>query len=166
MSYNWFYWFLITALIEKQSKTATIVVPLQSFVLKEIMMQCSNDSKREVKNLPVVRDFLFSDFRNIPERTDFAPQKSVNLLHLSETTCKRNTKNNRAFNFSTIERILRADKAPGKGKEVFGSYKRSLEWRRNTPSNLEGYLFLSTLSSFDEIQMELTQVERIEHRIL
>ena len=112
------------------------------------------------------KDFTFNDFKKIAAKTDFTQKEWSELLHISERTLQRYSKDNSPFNFSVTDRILQIDKVIKRGYEVFGSYEKFLLWIRDNPYMLEGRLSLHSLSSFEGINKVLIQLGRIEHGIL
>ena len=114
----------------------------------------------------LTKDFTFNDFKKIAAKTDFTQKEWSELLHISERTLQRYSKDNSPFNFSVTDRILQIDKVIKRGYEVFGSYEKFLLWIRDNPYMLEGRLSLHSLSSFEGINKVLIQLGRIEHGIL
>ncbi len=114
----------------------------------------------------LTKDFTFNDFKKIAAKTDFTQKEWSELLHISERTLQRYSKDNSSFNFSVTDRILQIDKVIKRGYEVFGSYEKFLLWIRDNPYMLEGRLSLHSLSSFEGINKVLIQLGRIEHGIL
>jgi uncharacterized protein (DUF2384 family) len=112
------------------------------------------------------KEFTFNDFKKIASKTDFTLKEWAAVLHISERTLQRYAKDNSAFGFSLIDRILQINKVIKRGYEVFGSYEKFLLWIRDNPYMLEGRLSLQSLASFDGINNLLTQLGRIEHGIL
>lgn len=111
-------------------------------------------------------DLSFVDFKKIASKTDFTQKEWSDILHISERTLQRYSKDNSSFSFSVSDRILQIKKVFERGKEVFGTYEKFNRWLRENPSMLEGRLSLHSLASFDGINNVLTQIGRIEHGIL
>lgn len=118
------------------------------------------------KHLKLTKDFNYTDFKKITEKTDFTQKEWAEILHISERTLQRYSKDNSSFNFNITDRILQIDKVLDRGLEVFGSYEKFLRWLRDDPYMLEGGLTLHSLGSFEGINNVLTQLGRIEHGIL
>ena len=118
-----------------------------------------------LKVYPLVKEFNFKEFKKIADKVSFTQQEWSNILHISERTIQRYSKNNGIFSFSVTDRILQIDKVIRKGIEVFGSIDKFLSWIRNNPSALEGTISLNSLGSFEGINLTLRQLGRIEHGI-
>ncbi|MDQ2718434.1 MAG: DUF2384 domain-containing protein [Bacteroidota bacterium] len=118
------------------------------------------------KRYNITKDFTFHDFRKIASKTDFTQKEWSDILHISERTLQRYSKDNSAFSFSVTDRILQIDKVFERGLEVFGSYEKFLRWLRDDPYMLEGRLSLHSLAGFEGINHVLTQLGRIEYGIL
>jgi putative toxin-antitoxin system antitoxin component (TIGR02293 family) len=108
----------------------------------------------------------FTDFKKIASKTDLTQKEWSDILHISERTLQRYSKDNSSFSFSVADRIIQIKKVFERGKEVFGTYEKFNRWLRENPSMLEGRLSLHSLASFDGINNVLTQIGRIEHGIL
>ena len=119
-----------------------------------------------IKNIKITKDFTYNDFKKIAAKTDFTQKEWSDILHISERTLQRYSKDNSAFSFSVTDRILQINKIFERGQEVFGSYKRFNSWLRENPNMLEGPLSIQSLASFEGINNVLTQIGRIEHGIL
>lgn len=113
----------------------------------------------------LTKDFTYNNFKKIAAKTDFTQKEWSDILHISERTLQRYSKDNTTFNFSVTDRILQIDKVLHRGEEVFGSYEKFLQWLRNDPYMLEGRLSFNALASFEGINNILTQLGRIEHGI-
>ena len=118
-----------------------------------------------IKTYPLLKEFNYKEFKKIADKVSFTQQEWSDILHISERTIQRYSKNNGIFNFSVTDRILQVDKVIRKGVEVFGSVNKFLSWIRNNPSALEGTLSLGSLGSFEGINLTLRQLGRIEHGI-
>ena len=117
------------------------------------------------KQMKITKDLTFNDFKKIASKTDFTQIEWSDILHISERTLQRYSKENSVFSFSVTDRILQIDKVLKRGLEVFGSYGKFLLWIRDNPYMLEGRLSLLSLASFEGINNVLTQLGRIEHGI-
>jgi putative toxin-antitoxin system antitoxin component (TIGR02293 family) len=118
-----------------------------------------------LKHQKLTKDFTYDEFKKITSKTDFTQKEWSDILHISERTLQRYSKDNSTFNFSVTDRILQIDKVLERGLEVFGSYEKFLRWLRDDPYMLEGRLSLFSLASFEGINNVLTQIGRIEHGI-
>ncbi|MEP6584643.1 MAG: antitoxin Xre-like helix-turn-helix domain-containing protein [Ginsengibacter sp.] len=118
------------------------------------------------RQINITKDFTFSEFKKIADKVDLTQKEWSDVLHISERTLQRYSKDNSTFNFSLIDRILLIDKVLRKGITVFGSAKNFLIWLKAEPLSIEGKLGFGSLASFDGTAKILNQLGRIEHGIL
>ncbi len=118
------------------------------------------------KNMPLVKDFNYKEFKKIADKVPFTQKEWADILHISERTLQRYAKENGNFNFNVADRILQIDKVIKRGIEVFGNLDKFINWIRDNPYMLEGRLSVQSLASFEGINKILTQLGRIEHGIL
>ncbi len=118
------------------------------------------------KQIRLTKEFTFSEFKKIADKVEITQKEWSDILHISERTLQRYSKDNTAFNFSVIDRILLIDKVIKKGVDVFGTAKDFIIWLKQEPSSIEGKLHFSCLASFDGTSKILNQLGRIEHGIL
>ncbi len=116
-----------------------------------------------VKQMPLVKDFTYKEFKKITDKVPFTLQEWSDLLHISERTLHRYAKANSSFPFSVTDRILQIEKVIQRGVEVFGNLEKFISWLRSNPYMLEGRLSLQSLRSIEGINLVLTQIGRIEH---
>ena len=114
----------------------------------------------------ILKDFTFEDFKKISSKIDFTQKEWADILHISERTLQRYSKDNTSFSFSATDRILQINKVITRGKEVFGSVEKFNLWLRENHSMPEGELSIYSLATFEGINHLLTQLGRIEHGIL
>lgn len=107
--------------------------------------------------------FAFNQFQKIADKTDFTQKDWADILHLSERTIQRYSKDNSSFSFSASDRIAQVNKILEKGKEVFGSYFIFLNWLRSEPTILEGRISIHSLSTIEGCHQIQTQLGRIQH---
>ena len=119
-----------------------------------------------VRQMPLVKDFNYREFKKVAEKVPFTLQEWSDILHISERTLHRYAKANSNFPFSVVDRILQIDKVIKRGIHVFGSLEKFIEWLRINPPALEGRISISSLRSIEGINLVLTQLGRIEHGIL
>lgn len=119
-----------------------------------------------VKQMAVVKDFNYKEFKKIADKVPFTLQEWSQLLHISERTLQRYAKANTNFPFSVVDRILQIDKVIKRGTEVFGSLDKFISWLRINPPALEGRISVDSLRTIEGINLVLTQIGRIEHGIL
>ena len=118
---------------------------------------------RSVKALPQVKDFTYSEFKKIADKTPFTQAEWASILHLSERTLQRYAKNNGSFAPINAERALQIEKVIKEAKVTFGKVENFYNWLKREPYMLEGNLSFSSLTSYEGIQRVLTQLGRIQH---
>ena len=62
------------------------------------------------KNYRLTKEFTYNEFKKIAAKTDFTQKEWSDILHISERTLQRYSKENSAFSFSLTDRILQIDK--------------------------------------------------------
>ena len=118
---------------------------------------------RNVKALPVVKDFTYNEFKKIADKSPFTQSEWAALLHVSERTLQRYAKNNSSFAPINAERALQIDKVLKEAKLSFGKVENFYTWIKRNPYMLEGNLSFDSLKSYEGIQKVLTQLGRIQH---
>ena len=118
------------------------------------------------KHMKLTKEFTYNEFKKISDKVDLTQKEWSEILHISERTLQRYAKDNSAFNFSVIDRILLIDKVLKKGIDVFGNVIDFITWLKNDPLSIEGELGLHSLASFDGVTKVLNQLGRIEYGIL
>ncbi len=121
---------------------------------------------RSVKALAQVKDFTYSEFKKIADKTPFTQAEWASILHVSERTLQRYAKNNGSFAPINAERAVQIEKVIKEGKITFGKVENFYNWLKRNPYMLEGNLSFSSLTSYEGIQKVLTQLGRIQHGIL
>ncbi len=120
---------------------------------------------RTVKVLPQVKDFTYSEFKKIADKSPFTQSEWAAILHVSERTLQRYAKSNGSFAPINAERALQIDKVLKEGKTTFGKIENFYNWIKREPYMLEGNLSLHSLTTYEGIQKVLTQLSRIQHGI-
>ena len=118
---------------------------------------------RSVKALPQVKDFTYSEFKKIADKTPFTQAEWASILHVSERTLQRYAKNNGSFAPINAERAVQIEKVIKEGKVTFGKVESFYNWLKRKPYMLEGNLSFESLTSYEGIQKVLTQLGRIQH---
>jgi putative toxin-antitoxin system antitoxin component (TIGR02293 family) len=121
---------------------------------------------RNVKTLPLVKDFTYNEFKKIADKSPFTQAEWAAILHVSERTLQRYAKNNSSFAPINAERALQIDKVLKEGRFTFGKIDNFYTWIKRGPYMLEGNLSFNSLTSYEGIQKVLTQLGRIQHGIL
>src|SRR5450432_2754396 len=130
--------------------------------ISNIKNQSQKNSKRSMaekpemayypsKYLKLTKEFTYTEFKKISDKVELTQKEWSEILHISERTLQRYAKDNSAFNFSLIDRILLIDKVFKKGIGVFGNVIDFITWLKNDPISIEGELGLYSLASFDGI---------------
>ncbi|MBC7936224.1 MAG: hypothetical protein H7Y86_12815 [Rhizobacter sp.] len=123
-------------------------------------------SYRTIRAIPTLKDFDYNEFKKISDKAPFSQVEWAGILHLSERTLQRYSKNNGVFAPMNAERILQIAKVLEQGKITFGSVNSFYTWLKDEPRMLEGNLSFESLSSYDGIERILTQLGRIQYGLL
>lgn len=123
----------------------------------------SATAHRTAKALPQVKDFSYTEFKKIADKTPFTQAEWAAILHVSERTLQRYAKNNGIFAAINAERAIHIDKVIKEGKSTFGKVENFYNWLKGKPYMLEGNLSFHSLTSYEGIQKVLTQLGRIQH---
>jgi putative toxin-antitoxin system antitoxin component (TIGR02293 family) len=118
---------------------------------------------RSIKAIPQVKDFTYSEFKKIADKTPFTQAEWASILHVSERTLQRYSKNNGSFAPINAERALQIEKVLKEGEFTFGKVENFYNWLKKDPYMLEGNLSFNSLTTYDGIQKVLTQLGRIQH---
>jgi uncharacterized protein (DUF2384 family) len=118
---------------------------------------------RSVKALPQVKEFTFSEFKKIADKSPFTQAEWASILHVSERTLQRYAKNNGSFAPINAERALQIEKVLKEGKITFGKVENFYNWLKRNPFMLGGNLSFDSLYSANGIERILTQLTRIQH---
>ena len=118
---------------------------------------------RTLKSWPAVKDFTYTEFKKIADKTPFTQAEWAAMLHVSERTLQRYAKNNGHFAAINAERALQLDKVLKEAKITFGKIENFYNWIKSDPYMLEGNLSLNSLTSYNGIEKVLTQLGRIQH---
>jgi uncharacterized protein (DUF2384 family) len=120
---------------------------------------------RTVKRLPTIADFPFSKFEKIATRVPFSLSEWANILHLSERTLQRYTKNKSSFEGIYTDRILHIEQLINLGLETFGNADAFYEWLHKEKKVLGYTLNFQSLYSMQGIQYIIDQIERIQQGV-
>jgi putative toxin-antitoxin system antitoxin component (TIGR02293 family) len=118
---------------------------------------------RSIKVLPQVKDFTYSEFKKIADKSPFTQSEWAAILHVSERTLQRYAKSNGSFAPINAERAVQIEKVLKEGKTTFGKVENFYNWLKRNPYMLEGNLSFNSLTSYEGIQKVLTQLSRIQH---
>ncbi|MFT3911242.1 MAG: DUF2384 domain-containing protein [Ferruginibacter sp.] len=134
---------------QKEAKFSTVNEPMATY--------------KAFKTVPQLKDFNYTEFKKIADKTPFTLAEWAGILHLSERTLQRYAKNNGNFAPINAERALQIEKVLKEGKIAFGNTQNFYNWLKRNPAMLEGSLSLESLHSLDGIEKVLTQLGRIQH---
>ena len=112
---------------------------------------------------PVTKDFTYSEFKKIADKTPFTQAEWAAILHVSERTLQRYAKSNGVFASINAERAMQIANVLKEGKITFGSIDNFYKWLKEEPYMLEGNLSFQSLTSADGINRILIQLSRIQH---
>ena len=120
---------------------------------------------RPVKKLAVAADFPFSRFKKIANLVPFTLNDWANILHLSERTLQRYSKNNNAFEGIYADRILHIEQLIQRGLETFGDAVFLYDWLHREKKILGVNLNFQSLYTTRGIQDLINQMERIQQGV-
>ncbi|UEG49952.1 DUF2384 domain-containing protein [Ferruginibacter lapsinanis] len=118
---------------------------------------------KNIKLIPSVKDFTYSEFKKIADKTPFTQAEWASILHVSERTLQRYAKNNSSFAPINAERALQIAKVLKEAKIAFGNIDNFYNWLKRNPYMLEGNLSFNSLTTYEGIEKVLTQLGRIQH---
>jgi putative toxin-antitoxin system antitoxin component (TIGR02293 family) len=121
---------------------------------------------RTVKVIPSVKNYTYSEFKKVADKTPFTQAEWASVLHVSERTLQRYAKNNSSFAPINADRALQITSVINEGKKTFGKTELFYQWLKNKPLMLEGQLSFESLTTTNGIQLILIQLGRIQHGIL
>ena len=134
----------------------------QGKIKKTIEVNDPQEAYKSVRLVPKLKDFNYTEFKKIADKTPFTLSEWSSILHLSERTLQRYAKNNGNFAAINAERALQIEKVIKEGKLAFGNTQNFYEWLKRNPYMLEGQLSLDSLYSLDGIEKVLSQLGRIQ----
>jgi uncharacterized protein (DUF2384 family) len=121
---------------------------------------------RTVRTLPLVADFPYRKFEKIAARVPFTQKEWASILHLSEKTLQRYSKDNKNFEGIYVDRILHMQELIETGLETFTSPEAFYRWlKRDTPM-LGTVLHFADLSTTNGIREHIDAMERMQHGII
>ena len=112
-----------------------------------------------------LKDFTYNSFKKVADKVPFTQAEWANILHVSERTLQRYSKDNHSFAPINAERIVLIEKVLQQAKITFGNTDKFYDWIKREPYMMEGNLSVQSLSTFEGIQNVLTQLGRIQHGI-
>jgi putative toxin-antitoxin system antitoxin component (TIGR02293 family) len=140
----------------KQNK----VSPTTQNIVQEPAMFYGN-----LKKTISLKEFTYNDFKKIADRVPFTIAEWASILHVSERTLQRYSKNNSSFAPINAERITLIENVLKEAKNTFGKIENFYTWIKREPYMVDGNISLESLSTYEGIQNVLTQLGRIQHGI-
>lgn len=120
---------------------------------------------RSAKRLPVLADFDSKKFEKIASLVPFTQKEWSNILHLSERTLQRYSKENKSFEGIYVDRILQLGQLIEMGLETFTSPDAFYRWLKKEKKVLGHALNFESLYSTQGIRDTIDQIARIQHGV-
>lgn len=120
---------------------------------------------RPVKRLPVVVDFPYRKFEKIAALVPFTQKEWANILHLSERTLQRYSKDNSSFEGIYVDRILQIEQMIHLGLETFTDAAAFYRWLQREKKVLGQILNFESLYSTQGIKDITDQIGRIQYGV-
>lgn len=119
-----------------------------------------------VKKIPEVLDYPYRKFEKIARQVPFTQKEWAAILHLSEKTLQRYSKDNKNFEGIYVDRILQMQEMIETGLETFTSSEAFYRWLKRDKPMLGIVLHFSNLESSKGIQEHIDAMERLQHGII
>ena len=120
---------------------------------------------RTVKKLPDVADFSYRRFEKIAKLVSFTQKEWASILHLSERTLQRYSKDNASFEGIYTDRILHIEQLLKAGLETFVNAEAFCNWLRKEKMVMGTLLNFESLYSARGIQELTDQLGRIQYGV-
>ncbi|MEP7318510.1 MAG: antitoxin Xre-like helix-turn-helix domain-containing protein [Panacibacter sp.] len=120
---------------------------------------------RTVKKLPDVADFSYRKFEKIAKMMPFTQKEWANILHLSDRTLQRYSKDNANFEGIYTDRILHVEQLIKAGLETFINAEAFYNWLKKEKMVMGTLLNFESLYSARGIQELTDQLGRIQHGV-
>ncbi|QEC66416.1 hypothetical protein FRZ67_03535 [Panacibacter ginsenosidivorans] len=117
------------------------------------------------KRLPVVADYPYRKFEKIAALIPFTQKEWSNILHLSERTLQRYSKDNSSFEGIYVDRILQIEQMIQMGLETFTDAEAFYKWLHREKKVLGQVLNFESLYSTQGIQDITDQLGRIQYGV-
>ena len=121
---------------------------------------------RSVKIIPAILDFPYKKFEKIAAKVPFTQKEWAAILHLSEKTLQRYSKDNKSFEGIYVDRILKMGELIEMGLDTFTSPEAFYRWLKRDKPILGVLLNFSSLRSSDGIQEHINTIGRMQHGII
>ena len=118
-----------------------------------------------VNRLPIIEKLTYFQFRHIAGKVPFTQKEWANMLHLSERTLQRYSRDNSTFEGLYVDRILHIQQLIDMGLETFISAGALYTWLKND-KNVGGHLLnFESLYSSQGIQDVIDEIGRIQYGV-
>ena len=117
------------------------------------------------KRLPVVADFPYRKFEKIMALVPFTQKEWANILHLSERTLQRYSKDNNSFEGIYVDRILQLEQLIQIGLETFVDAEALYRWLHREKKVLGHVINFESLYSTQGIQDIIDEIGRIQYGV-
>ena len=121
---------------------------------------------RSVKILPTIQDFSYKKFEKIAKKVPFTQKEWASILHLSEKTLQRYSKDNKSFEGIYVDRILKMQELIEMGLDTFTSPEAFYRWLKRDKPMMGILLTFSDLLSGEGIQEHINAIGRMQHGII
>ena len=121
---------------------------------------------RSVKILPAIQDFSYKKFEKIANKVPFTQKEWASILHLSEKTLQRYSKDNKSFEGIYVDRILKMQELIEMGLDTFSSPEAFYRWLKRDKPMMGILLTFSDLLSGEGIQEHINAIGRMQHGII
>ena len=121
---------------------------------------------RSVKILPTVQDFSYKKFEKTANKVPFTQKEWASILHLSEKTLQRYSKDNKSFEGIYVDRILKMQELIEMGLDTFTSPEAFYRWLKRDKPMMGILLTFSDLLSGEGIQEHINAIGRMQHGII
>lgn len=118
-----------------------------------------------VKRLATVADFPYNKFAKIAARIPFTQKEWAGILHLSEKTLQRYSKDNKNFEGIYVDRILQIEQLVSLGLETFTDADAFYRWLKKEKKVMGRTLTFESLYSSQGIHDILDQIGRIQYGV-
>ncbi|MEX6687757.1 DUF2384 domain-containing protein [Danxiaibacter flavus] len=117
------------------------------------------------KRIPTVADFPYKKFEKIAGLVPFTQKEWANILHLSEKTLQRYSKDNKSFEGIYVDRILQLEQLIHMGLETFTDAEAFYRWLKREKNILGQTVNFESLYSTQGIQDIIDDLGRIQHGV-
>jgi putative toxin-antitoxin system antitoxin component (TIGR02293 family) len=120
---------------------------------------------KTTRRLPVVADYPYRKFEKIAAFVPFTQREWANILHLSERTLQRYSKDNSSFEGIYVDRILQIEQMIQMGLETFTDAEAFYRWLHREKKVLGHLLNFESLYNTQGIQDIIDEIGRIQYGV-